>query len=120
MQQDGVRFQSLRYIDATLAAYVGEDVIIRYDPRDMAEIRVYHQEHFLCRAVCQELAGETVSLKDIIRARRHRTRELRQQLAVRQSLIDQLVTSSVPAVVRHGAHPRRPGAATPCDKALHP
>jgi putative transposase len=96
--QDGVRFQSLRYIDPTLAAYVGEDVTIRYDPRDMAEIRVYHQERFLCRAVCQELAGETVSLKDIIRARRQRTRELRQQLAVRQSLIDQLVASSVPAV----------------------
>jgi putative transposase len=98
VHQDGVRFQSLRYIDPALAAYVGEDVTIRYDPRDMAEIRVYHQEHFLCRAVCQELAGETVSLKDIIRARRRRTRELRQQLAVRQSLIDQLVVSSVPAV----------------------
>jgi putative transposase len=41
-QQDGVRFQALRYIDPTLAAYVGEDVTIRYDPRDMAEIRVYH------------------------------------------------------------------------------
>jgi putative transposase len=98
VQQDGVRFQSLRYIDPTLAAYVGEDVTIRYDPRDMAEIRVYHQERFLCRAVCQELAGETVSLKDIIRARRRRTRALHQQLAVRQSLLDQLVTSSVPAV----------------------
>lgn len=101
VQQDGVRFQSLRYIDSTLAAYVGEDVIIRYDPRDMAEIRVYHQGGFLCRAVCQELAGETVSLKDIIRARRRRTRELHQQLAVRQSLIDQVVISSVPQV----AHP---------------
>jgi putative transposase len=100
VHQDGVRFQSLRYIDPTLAAYVGEDVTIRYDPRDMAEIRVYHQERFLCRAVCQELAGETVSLKEIIRARRRRTRELHQQLAVRRSLIDQVLTSSVPAVAR--------------------
>ena len=107
VQQDGLRFQSLRYIDPTLAAYVGEDVLIRYDPRDMAEIRVYHQERFLCRAVCQELAGETVSLKDIIRARRRRTRELRQQLAVRQSLIDQVVASSGPAVA-HTTPP--PGA----------
>ena len=32
VQQDGVRFQALRYIDPTLAAYVGEDVTIRYDP----------------------------------------------------------------------------------------
>src|SRR5215813_8388775 len=107
VHQDGLRFQSLRYIAPMLAAYVGEDVTIRYDPRDMAEIRVYHQERFLCRAVCQELAGETVSLKAIIRARRRRTRDLRQQLAVRQSLIDQVVASSGPAV----AHtPPTPGA----------
>ena len=120
VQQDGLRFQSLRYIDPTLAAYVGEDVTIRYDPRDMAEIRVYHQERFLCRAVCQELAGETVSLKDIIRARRRRTRELHQQLAVRQSLIDQLLASSVPAAAPTAPAPAGSGATTPCDKALPP
>jgi hypothetical protein len=48
--------------------------------------------------VCQELAGETVSLKDIIRARRRRTRELHQQLAVRRSLIDQVVASLAPGM----------------------
>jgi putative transposase len=98
VHQDGLRFQSLRYIDPTLAAYVGEDVIIRYDPRDMAEIRVYYQERFLCRAVCQELAGETVSLKDIVRARRQRKRELQHQVRVRRSLIDQLLAAPAPAV----------------------
>jgi putative transposase len=101
VQQDGVRFQSLRYIDPTLAAYVGEDVLIRYDPRDMAEIRVYHQERFLCRAVCQELAGEIVSLKDIIRARRQRKRELQRQVSARRSLIDQLLAT--PAVAASDA-----------------
>ena len=59
VHRDGIRFQSLRYIDPTLAAYVGESVTIRYDPRDMAEIRVYFQGRFLCRAICQALAGET-------------------------------------------------------------
>ena len=29
---DGIRFQGLRYLDPVLAAYVGESVIIRYDP----------------------------------------------------------------------------------------
>ena len=67
VQQDGIRFQTLRYFDTLLAAYVGESITIRYDPNDMAEIRVFHQNRFLCRAVCQELAGETISLKDIIR-----------------------------------------------------
>ena len=106
VQQDGIRFQSLRYIDPTLAAYVGENVTIRYDPRDMAAIRVYHQERFLCQAVCQELAGETVSLKAILRARRQRTRELHQQLAVRQSLIDQLLASSTPGAAPTAPAPR--------------
>jgi putative transposase len=97
IRRDGIWFQNLRYIDATLAAYIGERVIVRYDPRDVTEIRVYHRDQFLCRAVCQELAGETVSLKDIIQARRRRTRELHQQIAQRQSLVDQLLASSVPS-----------------------
>jgi putative transposase len=110
VHQDGLRFQSLRYIDPTLAAYVGEDVLIRYDPRDMAEIRVYYQERFLCRAMCQELAGETVSLKDIIRARRRRTRELQRQVRVRQSLIDQLLAAPVPVGAAREALPPSPAA----------
>ena len=91
VHQDGIRFQALRYIDPTLAAYVGEAITIRYDPRDMAEIRVYHKDHFLCRAVCQELAGETVSLKDIARARNRRKRELHTLLTARRSLVDQVL-----------------------------
>ena len=67
VHQDGIRFQGLRYLDTTtLAAYVGEDVIIRYDPQDMAEIRVFYQNTFLCRAICSELAGQTISLKEIV------------------------------------------------------
>jgi hypothetical protein len=37
VQPDGVRFQGMRYIDPTLAAYVGEGVVLRYDPRDLAD-----------------------------------------------------------------------------------
>lgn len=91
VHQDGIRFQALRYIDPTLAAYVGEAVTIRYDPRDMAEIRVYHHDRFLCRAVCQELAGETVTLKDIARARNRRKRDLHKIITARRSLVDQVL-----------------------------
>ncbi len=87
VRRDGIHFQSYRYLDLTLAAYIGEEVVIRYDPRDMAEIRVYHQDRFLCRAVCQELAGHTISLKDIIQARNRRRRELRQTLTEHEALI---------------------------------
>lgn len=88
VHQDGVRFQGYRYLDVTLAAYVGESVTIRYDPRDMAEIRVFHGDTFLCRAVCQELAGETVSLKEIIAERSRRRRELRGHLKDARDAVD--------------------------------
>src|SRR5437660_3720302 len=88
---DGIHFQSLRYLDLTLAAYVGESVIIRYDPRDMAEIRVFHDHRFLCRAICAELAGETIALRDIIRARNRRRRDLRQTLQERSRTVEVLL-----------------------------
>ena len=32
VRRDGIHFQGLRYLSLILAAYVGEDVTIRYDP----------------------------------------------------------------------------------------
>lgn len=88
VRRDGIHFQGFRYMSTTLAGYVGEDVFIRYDPRDMAEIRIYHQDSFLCRATCQELSGVTVSLKEIISARNRRKRELDKSLADREKTVD--------------------------------
>ena len=48
----------------------------------MAEIRVFHEDKFLCRAVCAELAGATVPLREILRARNRQRRELRGVLGV--------------------------------------
>lgn len=93
VQRDGIRFMGMRYIDPTLAAYVGEEIVLRYDPRDVAEVRVFYQERFLCRAVCQELAGQTVPLREIVSARNRRRRALRQTLLDRQRAVDALLES---------------------------
>lgn len=77
VRRDGIHFQGLRYSHATLAGYVGDAVTIRYDPRDLAEIRVFHHEQFLCQAVSEEQAGAVVTLKDIQAARRMHRRALR-------------------------------------------
>ena len=98
VSRDGIRFLGMRYIDTTLAAYVGEDVVLRYDPRDVAEVRVFHQDRFLCRAVCQELAGATVTFREIATARNRRRRELRQTLDERRRLVDSLLGA------KRGAH----------------
>ena len=91
VRADGIHFHSLRYISATLAAYVGETVTLRFDPRDMADTRVFHEDEFLCRAVCAELAGETVPLREILRARNRRRRELRGVLRDRESAVNTLL-----------------------------
>ena len=90
VQRDGIHCHGLRYFSITLAPYVGEPVTIRYDPRDLAEIRVYHRDKFLCRAVSPDIAAVTVSLQDLQTARNQRRRELRQQLTARRSLVELL------------------------------
>jgi putative transposase len=87
----GIHFQDLRYLDPTLAAYVGESVIIRYDPRDMAEIRIFHHDRFLCRAICAALAGETIARRDIIQAQNRRRRDLRHTRQDRSRTVEALL-----------------------------
>jgi len=96
---DGIRFSGLRYIDPTLAAYVGEEVVLRYDPRDVTEVRVFHEGRFVCRAICQELAGETVPLREIIRARERRRRELRRTIQDRRMVVESLLEARRGGVV---------------------
>lgn len=83
VRRDGVRFQGQRYVSTTLAAFGGEWVTIRYDPRDLVELRVFHKNRFLCRAVCPDLAAETVTLADIQAVRTARRRALRQGIDLR-------------------------------------
>ena len=83
VHRDGIHFQGIRYLDPTLAAYVGEPVTIRYDPRDLAEVRVYHRNRFLCRAVSPEHCGRAITLKDIQAARLMHRRALRGQIRER-------------------------------------
>jgi putative transposase len=91
VQQSGIAFEGYAYIDPTLSAYVGEEVMIRYDPIDLAEMRVFFQNRFVCRAVCPELSGQTVSLKEIVAARQARRRDLRGELAEREGLVKHYV-----------------------------
>ncbi len=92
VRRDGIRFLGQRYLDPTLAAYVGESVVLRYDPRDVAEVRVFYRNCFLCRAICQELAGAVVPLREIIHARNRHRRDLRQTLQKRVQVVESLLT----------------------------
>ncbi len=107
---DGIHFHNLRYISTTLAAYVGETITLRFDPRDMAEVRVFHEDRFLCRAICPELAGGIAPFREIVRARNQRRRELRGILRDRQSAVDTLLE------MKRGDVTEKEDAPAPADK----
>jgi putative transposase len=91
VQQDGIHFQSHRYMDITLAAFVKEEVLIRYDPADMGEIHVFYHDRFLCRAICAELSDRKVSLKEIEKARTERRKQVRAGLGARAAMVNRYV-----------------------------
>lgn len=80
VQRDGIHFQGLRYLAPTLAPFVGHTVTIRYDPRDLSEIRVYDHDTFVCIAVDEAHPNDRLSLNDIERARRARRHQLRKAI----------------------------------------
>ncbi|GAC1678855.1 MAG: Mu transposase C-terminal domain-containing protein [Ktedonobacteraceae bacterium] len=91
IQQDGIHFQNHRYMDITLASFVKEEVVIRFDPADLGEIHVFYQDRFLCRAVCAELSDRKVTLKEIEKARTERRKQVRAELRTREALVHQYV-----------------------------
>jgi putative transposase len=109
VRRDGIHYQGLRYVSPTLAGYVGDPVTIRYDPRDLSEIRVFHRDRFLCRAVSEEHAGETVTLKDIEAARRAHRRALRAGINERVAR----VTDFLPAHAEPVSRADKPGRVAP-------
>ncbi|MGB0985196.1 MAG: Mu transposase C-terminal domain-containing protein [Saprospiraceae bacterium] len=92
VRRDGIYFQNFRYMTTTLSSYIGTTVIIRYDPRDLAQISVFFKGNFLCHAICQELAGHTISLKDVIKARRKTKNERTRIINHRTTLLEEIVT----------------------------
>ncbi|WP_102335249.1 Mu transposase C-terminal domain-containing protein [Salimicrobium jeotgali] len=104
VHSDGIHFQGLRYINTHLTAYVGETVIIRFDPRDIAEIRVFFKDEYLCTAISPEISDYTVDLKDIVSARNKRRRNLKKQLDTGITVAEEVATSKQQELNRKLSH----------------
>jgi hypothetical protein len=63
-------------------------------PVTWAEIGVYHDDRFVCRAVSPELAAQTISLQELQATRSARRRALATQLAGRREHAEQLLTAA--------------------------
>jgi putative transposase len=113
VMRDGIHFQGLVYMDTILAGYIGESVIIRYDPVDITSIRVFYQGKFLCQPICLALSDQTVSLKEIQAARNTRKHILRQQIKQRLSLVDAILhTKRNAAQAQHSLQSQKPSSKT--------
>jgi putative transposase len=90
VHQEGITLLSAWYMHPLLAGHVGDAVIIRYDPMDLAEMWVYEaeqEEHFICRAQCVERGGQAVSLQEIAAERTKRRKEVGKALRERKRVV---------------------------------
>ncbi len=94
VQRDGIRFKTFRYFDLELSKYVKQYISVRYDPRDMSEIYVYADGTFVCKAACKELEGREVELREIIKERALRKKEVKSAVQERQQLANQYLYKS--------------------------
>lgn len=86
-----VQFENLTYRGEHLAGYAGENVVLRYDPRDITTILIYSregaQEVFLARAYAQDLETEQLSL-DEAKASSRKIREAGRAISNRSILAE--------------------------------
>src|SRR5699024_12157594 len=109
VRSDGVHFKGLRYVSPLLADDVKEPVAIRYDARDISEIRVFYKDQYLCKAVDPYHANATVRLKDVQMARAARRRELRGQINQRIAVVaDPQPTSAPNQTTPVASRPKKP------------
>ena len=84
-----LQFANLTYQGEHLAAYAGESVVLRYDPRDITTIFIYEvkesKEVFLTRAHAQGWETETLSYAEA-QALSHRKREAGKAISNRSML----------------------------------
>ncbi len=86
IHSDGIHFQGLRYTNPNLTAFVGESVLIRYTPNDLAEIRVFFKNKFLCTAISPDISNYEINMDDLISARNKRKRLLKQKINAPSSM----------------------------------
>jgi putative transposase len=112
-----IQFANLTYQGEHLAAYAGEFVILRYNPRDITTIYLYQQqdakEVFLTRAHAQGWETETLSYAEAQALSRRRreagnaisNRSLLEEVRDRETTVKKLRRRQQKASVLEGTHP---------------
>jgi putative transposase len=56
---------------------------------------VFYEEKFLCRALCTQLESSAISLKEIVRARNEKRKDLKDKLTSRSSVVADYIAAHV-------------------------
>jgi putative transposase len=89
VRKDGIHTLNLRYINTELQhGYMRESVVVRYDPTDVSQIFVFHDNKFVCVAVCPEIANIKPTCHDIQTAKSSRKKHLRSRISTAQALVN--------------------------------
>lgn len=89
VRKDGIHTNSLRYTNTELQhGYIREHIIARYDPSDVSRIFVFHDNKFVCEAVCPEISDIKPTSKDIDRVKRERKKDLRSKISMAKALVN--------------------------------
>lgn len=99
VHQEGIRLRGGWYMHELLAGCVGEGVLIRYDPMDLAAIWVYvggeegePEERLLCQAQCVERGGQAVSVQAIVAERTKRRKAVGKAVRERKRVVARYVS----------------------------
>ncbi len=90
VQRDGIRFAGFRYFHPNLIAYIGESIILHFDPSDLSEIWVYEQNKLICKAICEELQDQSITYEELKKLRTNRKKELKKEIKSKLSNIEEL------------------------------
>ena len=86
-----IRFANLLYKGEYLEGYVGQQVVLRYNPSDITSLYIYRSQGerdvFLTRAHAQNLETERLSLSEA-KAISHRLRQVRQEITNESVLME--------------------------------
>lgn len=80
MMPDGIHLFTQLYVAQELVAYIGEWMVVRYDPRDLEEIEVYHGNQWVGTGRAVDPEHPFTDVREMRRLQRERRREIREEI----------------------------------------
>jgi putative transposase len=88
VRRDGIHALTYYYINTDLQnGYMRESVLVRYDPMDVSRIFVFHENKFICTAICPELADIRPTYQEIAKAKNSRKKRLRLEINAAKDIV---------------------------------